>query len=245
MQRAVQGEKGVRLSEVFTSIEGEGILFGTKTLFVRLAGCPLNCHWCDTPYALPMESGELYSMKEAKDLLSRNLQPNTYKVNFTGGEPLAQHEAVRELAVYAREIGLRTYLESACYDSARFAAVLSYIDICKIEFKLEDAAAVDKKTYPTLLKNELECLKLAAEAGKTTYVKVVVTNSSDLDEFQDLVRNVFASISAGHLAGFIIQPSHKTDEPSLEKLFGFYDAVYPYYSEVRVVPQLHKAIGVR
>ena len=42
MQRTAQGTKEVRLSEIFTSVEGEGILFGTKTLFVRLAGCPLK-----------------------------------------------------------------------------------------------------------------------------------------------------------------------------------------------------------
>ena len=47
------------------------------------------------------------------------------------------------------------------------------------------------------------------------------------------------------IAGFIIQPSHKIDEPSLERLFGFYDAVYPTYGDVRIVPQMHKAIGVR
>ena len=37
-----------RIFEIFTSIEGEGILYGTKTLFVRLAGCPYSCFYCDT-----------------------------------------------------------------------------------------------------------------------------------------------------------------------------------------------------
>ena len=245
MQRTVQGESLVRLSEIFTSIEGEGILFGTKTMFVRLAGCPLKCHWCDTPYAIPMESGEEYSFAQAKDLILKNLEHNTYKVNFTGGEPLAQHEAVGELARFARERGVRTYLESACYDSSRFARVVSDIDICKIEFKLSDSGAVEKKAYPNLIKNELECLRLSVENRKITYVKIVVTNSSDIGEFKELVRRIFSTISARDLAGFIIQPSDKIDEPSLEKLFGFYDAVYPDYSEVRVVPQMHKAIGVR
>lgn len=245
MQRTVQGQSGVRLSEIFTSIEGEGILFGTKTMFVRMAGCPLKCHWCDTPYALPMESGEQYSIEQAKDLIAKNLLPNTYKVNFTGGEPLAQHEAVIELARFARAMGLRTYLESACYDSARFEKVLPEIDICKIEFKLRDACAVDNKAYDTLLENALECLGLSVGSGKVTFVKIVVTNSSDLAEFENLVKRIFSLTKASDIAGFIIQPSNKIDEPTLEKLFGFYDAVYPHYSEIRVVPQMHKAIGVR
>lgn len=234
-----------KLSEIFTSIEGEGVLFGTKTMFVRLAGCPLKCHWCDTPYALPMDSGSDYSISEVKDLISKDLHPNTYKVNFTGGEPLVQHEAVIELAKFVREKGIRTYLESACYDSARFAKVLPHIDICKIEFKMRDSKVVEEKHYDNLLKNELECLEMAVGNGKMTYIKVVVTNSSSLKEFRELVQEVFRRAKAAEIAGFIIQPSHKVDEPTLERLFEFYDAVYPIYDQVRVVPQLHKEIGVR
>jgi len=246
-QRGRRTAGTVRLSEIFTSIEGEGVFFGTKTMFVRLAGCPLKCHWCDTPYAIPMDSGDSYALDEVKEMISRDLQENTFKVNFTGGEPLAQHEAVIGLAKFVREKkGVKTYLESACYDSVRFAKVLPYIDICKIEFKMRDAkAVVDEKNYNNLLKNELECLKIATKAGKMPYIKVVVTNSTDVDEFSGLVKQVFRVASPKNIAGFIIQPSHKTDEPVLERLFAFYDAVYPFYSQVRVIPQLHKIIGAR
>ena len=80
-----------RIFEIFTSIEGEGILYGTKTLFVRLAGCPYSCFYCDTLDALPLDSGKEYSIAEACNLIDRNLQENTFKVNFTGGEPLMKH----------------------------------------------------------------------------------------------------------------------------------------------------------
>jgi organic radical activating enzyme len=245
MRQKAAASTRIKLSEIFTSIEGEGILFGTKTMFVRLAGCPLKCHWCDTPYALPLDSGSDHSIDEAKELISKNLHPNTYKVNFTGGEPLVQHEAVIELAKFVKQKGLRTYLESACYDAARFAKVLPYIDLVKVEFKLKDSKVVDEKHYGSLLRSELECLKLAISSGKTTYIKVVVTNSSSLKEFKELVHEVFRVARPGEIAGFIIQPSYKIDEPTLDVLFGFYDAVYPLYDQVRVVPQLHKIIGVR
>ena len=55
----------VRLFEIFTSVEGEGILYGTKTLFVRLAGCPFTCFYCDTKESLPLDSGEEYSIDQA------------------------------------------------------------------------------------------------------------------------------------------------------------------------------------
>ncbi len=235
----------VRLSEVFTSIEGEGVYAGTKTMFVRLAGCPLKCHWCDTPYAIPMDSGDEVSIDEVKRIIEGELQQNTYKVNFTGGEPLAQADAVIELAKFARSKGVKTYLESACYDANKFAKVLPYIDICKVEFKLSDARAIDEKIYPTLLKNELECLKMAVADGKKPYIKVVVTNSSNPAELAGLARKVFASTAPKNIAGFIIQPSYGIDEPLLDRLFAFYDAIYPLYEQVRVVPQLHKLMGAR
>lgn len=235
----------VKLSEIFTSIEGEGILFGTKTMFVRLAGCPLKCHWCDTLYALPMDSGSDYSIDEVKELILNSLHPNTYKVNFTGGEPLVQYEAVIELAKFVRQKDIKTYLESACYDAARFAKVLPHIDLIKVEFKLKDSKVVDEKHYGSLLRSELDCLKLVIDNGKTAYIKVVVTNSSSLKEFKELVHEVFRAAKPAEIAGFIIQPSYKIDEPTLDVLFGFYDAVYPVYDQVRVVPQLHKVIGVR
>ena len=237
-----------RLSEIFTSIEGEGALFGTKTMFVRLAGCPLNCHWCDTQYAIPMDSGDIHATSRVKEMISSGLQENTYKVNFTGGEPLAQHEAVIELAKFVKEEkkGVKTYLESACYDSMRFAKVLPYIDICKIEFKMRDARAVDgDNQYNNLRKNEMECLEIAIDADKMPYIKVVVTNATDIGEFADLVKQVFKVANGKNIAGFIIQPSNSKDEPVLERLFAFYDAVYPFYDQVRVVPQLHKIIGAR
>jgi 7-carboxy-7-deazaguanine synthase len=235
----------VRLSEVFTSIEGEGVYAGTKTMFVRLAGCPLKCHWCDTPYAIPMNSGDDISVDQLKKTIEDELQPNTFKVNFTGGEPLAQADAIVELAKFTRSKGIKTYLESACYDAKKFAKVLPFIDICKIEFKLRDARAADDKNYPILLRNELECLKMAVVAGKKPYIKVVVTNSSQPAELAEIARKVFASTGSKNIAGFIIQPSYGIDEPLLDRLFAFYDAVYPLYEQVRVIPQLHKLIGAR
>ena len=244
-QKATSSSTRAKISEIFTSIEGEGILFGTKTMFVRLAGCPLKCYWCDTPYALPMDSGIDYPIDEVKEVISKSLQPNTYKVNFTGGEPLVQYEAVSELAKFVRQKGLRIYLESACYDAGRFAKVLPYIDLCKVEFKLRDSKVVHEEHYGNLIKNELECLKHAISSGKPTYIKVVVTNSSNLKEFKQVTYEVFKIAGPSELAGFIIQPSYTIDEPTLDVLFGFYDAVYPLFDQVRVVPQLHKIIGAR
>ena len=94
-------------------------------------------------------TGSDYSVEEVKEIISKSLQPNTYKINFTGGEPLVQYEAVIELAKFVRQKGLRAYLESACYDAVRFAKVLPYMDICKVEPKLRDSKIVNEKALAT------------------------------------------------------------------------------------------------
>ena len=232
-----------RIFEIFTSIEGEGILYGTKTLFVRLAGCPYSCFYCDTLDALPLDSGKEYSITEACDLIDKNLQDNTYKVNFTGGEPLIQHEAVNELAKHVKSRGLPTYLESACFDSKKFLYVLPSIDFVKIEFKTIDSEFIDEKHYTDLIRNTLECLQAATDAKKTTYIKIVVSSKTQSSSFKELLDQIFKIVSKESISGFIIQPTNSFSEPSLEKLLMFYDNVYPYYNDVRIVPQLHKIIS--
>ena len=232
-----------RIFEIFTSIEGEGILYGTKTLFVRFAGCPYSCFYCDTLDALPLDSGKEYSITEACNLIDSNLQDNTFKVNFTGGEPLIQHEAVSELAKHVKARGLPTYLESACFDSKKFLYVLPSIDFVKIEFKTIESEFIDEKHYPELLRNTLECLQAAVEAKKTTYIKIVVSSKTEPESFKEILEQIFKIISKENISGFIIQPTTSLSEPTLEQLLEFYDLVYPYYDEVRVVPQLHTVIS--
>jgi organic radical activating enzyme len=233
----------VRLFEIFTSIEGEGILYGTKTLFVRLAGCPFTCFYCDTLDALPMDSGNEYSIEEACNLIEKNLEENTYKVNFTGGEPLVQSDGVLEMAKYVKSKNIPTYLESSCYDSKKFSQVLPFIDFIKIEFKTPEAKFVDANHYSKLIQNALECLKISVDSNKITYIKIVVSAKTELRDFKEILDKIFNIVSKKDLTGFIIQPTYGIAEPSLEKLLKFYDLVFPFYNEIRIVPQLHKFIG--
>lgn len=80
------------VNEIFKSIQGEGILTGTPSTFVRLAGCNLHCSYCDTPYALAQGAGDsILTIEEIVD------QITTKHVVITGGEPLIQRN-VKDLA---------------------------------------------------------------------------------------------------------------------------------------------------
>jgi organic radical activating enzyme len=233
----------VRLFEIFTSVEGEGILYGTKTLFVRLAGCPFTCFYCDTKESLPLDSGTEYTIEAANELIDSNLQDQTYKVNFTGGDPLIQHQAVAELAKHIQNKKIPTYLESSCFDVDRFNHVLPFIDIAKIEFKTKDSDFVDSGHYEKLIGHTMKCLESSVKSKKITYIKIVVSSKTQLNEFKKLVTQIFDIISKENIDGFIIQPTYGISEPSLDHLLDLYDIVFPYYIDVKVVPQLHKFIG--
>lgn len=233
----------VRLFEIFTSVEGEGILYGTKTLFVRLAGCPFACFYCDTKDSLPLDSGTEYSVDEANQLIDSNLKNQTYKVNFTGGDPLIQHQAVALLAKHIQDKKIPTYLESSCFDVDRFNHVLPFIDIVKIEFKTKDSDFVDSQHYEKLIGHTMKCLESSVSAKKTTYIKVVVSSKTKPDDFKELANQIFDTVSKDDIDGFIIQPTYGVAEPSLDLLLSLYDVVFPYYVDVKVVPQLHKFIG--
>ena len=231
----------VYINEVFTSIEGEGIYLGTKTFFIRFAGCPLRCFWCDTPYALSMSDGKEYSIDDAKRLIDNNIVKNTFKANLTGGDPLLQYKAVYDIARHLKGKGLLTYLESACYDSRRFAYLLPSIDICKIEFKLSDSNAT--KNDEMLIKEEMKCLELAINNKKVTYIKIVVSNRSNIGEVKKLADEIFKRVDVNDIDGFVIQPAYGY-EPTMEQLLKIYDDLYKHYKDVRIIPQIQKVMSI-
>ena len=79
----------LKISEIFSSVQGEGLRIGEPTHFVRLAGCNLRCEFCDTKYS--WESGqELPSALIVKDIINKNRSFPAEWVCITGGEPLIQ-----------------------------------------------------------------------------------------------------------------------------------------------------------
>jgi 7-carboxy-7-deazaguanine synthase len=86
VQRAVTGARSrLRISEIFLSLQGEARSVGLPTVFVRLTGCPLRCHYCDTEYAF--RGGETMDLDS---IVRRVTSYQVRHVTVTGGEPLAQ-----------------------------------------------------------------------------------------------------------------------------------------------------------
>src|SRR5688572_5963941 len=98
------------ISEIFYSIQGEGILTGVPSAFIRTSGCNLRCRWCDTPYASWEPEGEELSVAEIIGRLEA--WPSATHVVLTGGEPMVAR-GIRELAAALQERGLHITVETA------------------------------------------------------------------------------------------------------------------------------------
>ena len=99
----------LRVSETFTSRQGEGLLTGIESFFVRTSGCNLRCWFCDTPYASWHPQGESLSIA---DLLQRITSSNLRHVVLTGGEPLLPKQIV-PLCHELRQLGRHVTIETA------------------------------------------------------------------------------------------------------------------------------------
>ena len=80
---------GLRITEIFYSLQGEADAAGLPTVFIRLTGCPLRCTYCDTTYSF--EGGERQSLDQ---IIQTTLNFKTPYICVTGGEPLAQPNVI-------------------------------------------------------------------------------------------------------------------------------------------------------
>ena len=124
----------LRLTEVFLSLQGETSRAGLPTVFVRLAGCPLRCRWCDTTYSF--QGGETVTLDA---LLARVADFGVPTVCVTGGEPLAQKNCLPLLTALC-DAGYSVSLEtSGALDVARVDPRVSRIVDIKPPESGEDA----------------------------------------------------------------------------------------------------------
>jgi 7-carboxy-7-deazaguanine synthase len=86
----------LKIFEIFYSLQGESSRVGLPTIFIRLSGCPMRCHYCDTAYAF--QGGSMMTIDEIMEAIKKY---HTHYVTVTGGEPLAQKEVLNLLKVLA------------------------------------------------------------------------------------------------------------------------------------------------
>jgi 7-carboxy-7-deazaguanine synthase len=139
------------ITEIFRSIQGESSYAGLPCIFVRLTGCNLRCHWCDTAYAF--HGGTKMELDEVMDSVARLAAPSSTRlVELTGGEPLLQPECptlAERLVAAGYEVMIETSGERPVEVLPR--EVIKIVDVkCPDSgeggtFRMENLQALDNK----------------------------------------------------------------------------------------------------
>src|ERR1041385_5243699 len=164
----------MKISEIFYSIQGEGMLTGVPSVFVRTSGCNLRCSWCDTPYTSWSPEGSEMSIAE---ILDRAAEFSAARhVVLTGGEPMIA-PAIVELSERFHDRGMHITVETA---GTVFAPVAC--DLMSISPKLSNS------TPQGSFQAQHERLRLQPEvlrrlmAGYDYQLKFVIADERDVDE---------------------------------------------------------------
>ena len=171
------------VNEIFYSLQGEGFLAGLPSVFVRLAGCPLRCKWCDTKYAWDHTSGTDYSIEEVVHTVQQ--WPCKFVV-ITGGEPMINSglpQLVKQLKVLKKHITIETagiafIPELAC-------------DLMSISPKLSNSTPDDPELAGVHEDSRLDMAVLRELIDNYEYqLKFVVDCADDLSEIDQTLKQI-------------------------------------------------------
>ncbi len=165
---AKREDLNLTVNEIFYSIQGEGTYALHPCVFVRLTGCNLRCHWCDTTYSF--HEGEAQSIGQILETV-KSFAPKI--VEITGGEPLLQKN-VYSLMHALHETGYKVLLETS--GSVRLNNVPQFVHII-LDMKAPGSGEVKKNRY-----ENLEMLKGSDD------LKIVVANHEDFEFAEDLIK---------------------------------------------------------
>ena len=179
----------MKVSEIFYSIEGEGIEIGRPEVFIRLAGCNLRCDWCDTNYAL--NDGKELTVDEIIQEIRRH---PCRSISITGGEPLLQGE---ELLKLVEELKRRNYWIQLNTNGTLFDQRI---------FELVDLLTMDYKCPSSKMESDLAVLVRTKNLfGSNLQLKFIISNQEDYQ----YAKNVILP-SLNDMANIIFQPEWRS-----------------------------------
>lgn len=191
-------EPSLRITEIFYSLQGEARTAGLPTVFVRLTGCPLRCHYCDSEYAF--HGGE---KKLVSGILAEVEPYGAEYVCVTGGEPLAQPDSLALLAALC-DRGYRVSLEtSGAMDIAKVDGRVSVV----MDIKTPGSGEVDKNLYANidLLKPKDQVKFVICDSNDYQWAKFKLDELGLRERVGDILFSPsFGQVKPADLAGWIL-----------------------------------------
>ena len=233
-------EDTIAISEIFgPTIQGEGALIGTPTLFVRTGGCDYRCQWCDTGYAvLPKYENDWLAM-DVKSIMKKITQLSQSKplwVTLSGGNPAIQN--LEGLIKLGHKQGYQFSMETQA-------------SIAKPWFSLLDQITFSPKPPSSGMifkaRNLERCLAVCDDLSKVS-LKFVIADNADLiwaKDIADQYPNIDCFLQACNLTAAIdinisdsqANSSHQDQQQSLLALIDSAQSLQ--WHNVRILPQLH------
>jgi 7-carboxy-7-deazaguanine synthase len=251
---ATMRSDAAELAEVFSSVQGEGLLLGCRQVFIRFLGCNLRCDYCDTNVGVAVDTCRMeltpgrhdfrmlanpVDMQQVIALLERwqgGWPKVHHSISLTGGEPLLHVDLLHAWLPRLRA-HLPIYLETNGVLPAALAKVVKEIDYISMDIKLPSSSG-----ETSLWEHHQEFLEVAAAAD--TAVKVVVNASTEHWELERAARMI-ACIDAD--MPLIIQPETAEDltiRISPLALIELQEIAAAILDDVRIIPQTHRFIGL-
>jgi len=254
VEHASPAEPTAYLSEVFHSWQGEGLYVGHRQLFVRFAGCNLRCRYCDTTSAYEPEKDFTVTAARGNTvrvmnpvaaetlcrLVDRHGEPSDRcrELTLTGGEPLLWWRFLQVFLAGLEREKHRRLLETNGTLPDALVQIIDEVDIIAMDIKVASAAGT--KVNAGVWRRFLEVAR-ACEV----FVKLVVGKTTTVQEISNIasvIRSVDVQIPV------ILQPVTEPDgriavpAATMEKLA---DTLSESLATVRVIPQVHRALGIR
>ena len=220
-----------RITEIFDSVQGEGLYLGEKQVFVRFFDCNLSCAYCDTK----LDRFTEYEPKELFEEISL-YRDKYHSISFTGGEPLLYTDFLKEILELTSGEGYKHYLETNGTLFSELEQLIDRIDIIAMDLKFPSSTGMGNLWYL-----HRKFLKIAAR--KEVFLKAIIcqaTYEEDLREALAMIKEVSpASV-------LVLQPNSYENQPVLHgKLLNFKEIANQQGVTTCVIPQIHKIMGLR
>ena len=239
------------LLEIFSSIQGEGLLLGCRQIFLRFAQCNLQCAYCDTPvkptpncrvedapgsenfisWSNPLPLDTLVSLLHQWKQSAPGLH---HSISLTGGEPLLQDGVLSEWLPELRKIH-PLYLETNGTLPDALRPLVEHLDWVSMDIKLSSSTGA-----PTPWEAHRDFLEAMGEVS--AQVKVVVGESTETEEILQAAKLVQQYAPGTPL---ILMPETRGTMPSIgfSRLFRLQEKASFLHPDVRVIPQIHPLFG--